>query len=83
MCLSLNYYAINITGNAHFLNVDLQIQFFIGMIYATQSIFIDCEYPKWMQYTALVYGATMIALFFNYYIQTYLKPRPKVTAETG
>ncbi|KAJ8299318.1 hypothetical protein KUTeg_023378 [Tegillarca granosa] len=50
-------------------------QFFIGMVYAFQSLYFDCDYPKWMQYTGLVYGVTIIALFLNFYIQAYVKNR--------
>lgn len=43
------------------------------MIYTLQSLYFDCDYPKWMQYAGFCYGATIIALFLNFYIQTYIK----------
>ncbi|XP_071121167.1 very long chain fatty acid elongase 4-like isoform X1 [Mytilus edulis] len=48
-------------------------QFYVGMIYTLQSLYFDCDFPKWMQYAGFCYGATIIALFLNFYIQTYIK----------
>ncbi|CAC5381313.1 ELOVL4 [Mytilus coruscus] len=48
-------------------------QFYIGMIYTLQSLYFDCDFPKWMQYAGFCYGATIIALFLNFYIQTYIR----------
>ncbi|GFR68975.1 elongation of very long chain fatty acids protein, partial [Elysia marginata] len=52
------------------------LQFFVGLVYASQSIYIECEYPVWMEWTGIVYGITIIALFLNFYIQAYIKPKP-------
>ena len=43
------------------------------MIYAFQSLYFDCEFPKWMQYAGLCYGATIITLFLNFYIKAYIQ----------
>jgi len=43
------------------------------MIYAFQSLYFDCEFPKWMQYAGLFYGATIITLFLNFYIKAYIQ----------
>ena len=53
-----------------------QLQFFMGLVYASQSIYIECEYPVWMEWTGIVYGITIIALFLNFYVQAYIKPKP-------
>ncbi|XP_061180317.1 elongation of very long chain fatty acids protein 4-like isoform X1 [Saccostrea echinata] len=48
-------------------------QFYIGMVYAFSSLYLDCDFPKWMQYFGLFYGGTIITLFLNFYIQEYIK----------
>jgi beta-lactamase regulating signal transducer with metallopeptidase domain len=59
----------------------LQAQFGVCMVYAVRSIYIGCPFPLWMQYTSLLYGASIIALFLNFYYQAYLKQdRAKVAA---
>lgn len=57
-----------------------QIQFFVGMVYGVQGILIECAYPRWMLWTSLAYGVTIITLFLNFYIQAYIKkPKLQVT----
>nr|QCF41172.1 Elovl4_b [Sinonovacula constricta] len=63
-----------------YLTIIQLIQFFAGMVYGVQGIIVDCAYPKWMLWTSLVYGVTIIALFMNFYIQAYIK-KPKTKAE--
>jgi len=46
------------------------------MVYGFQSLYLDCDFPKWMQYSGLVYGVTIITLFMNFYIQADLKKKP-------
>lgn len=55
-------------------------QFFLGMVYGIQSLVIECDYPRWMLWTSLVYGVTIITLFLNFYIQAYIK-KPKLKAK--
>ncbi|KAL3841944.1 hypothetical protein ACJMK2_020021 [Sinanodonta woodiana] len=54
-------------------------QFFIGMVYGIQTLYFDCDYPKWMQWAGLVYGITIITLFMNFYIQAYIRPVQKLS----
>lgn len=49
------------------------LQFGIGIVYAIQGIYVDCDYPHWMGYVGIGYGITITALFMNFYIQAYLK----------
>ena len=37
------------------------------------SLYIDCNFPKWMHYTLLAYATSFIILFTNFYIHAYVK----------
>ena len=43
------------------------------MIYAVQSLIVDCNFPRWMTWTSLAYGVSIIALFLNFYFHAYIK----------
>ena len=59
-----------------FVSAILQLQFFVGLVYASQSIYIECDYPLWMAWVGMGYGVTIITLFINFYIQAYIiKPK--------
>ena len=54
-----------------------QLQFTLAIIHAIHSLYIDCNFPKWMHYTLIGYAISFIILFTNFYIQTYLKKGKK------
>ena len=37
------------------------------------SLYIDCNFPKWMHCTLLAYATSFIILFTNFYIHAYIK----------
>lgn len=50
-----------------------QIQFSLAIIHCMHSLYIDCNFPKWMHYTLLAYATSFIILFTNFYIHAYVK----------
>ena len=56
-------------------------QFGIGIVWGGNTIRLNCGVPRWMQWASLVYGVSIIALFVNYYVQTYHKGLPKKLRE--
>ncbi|KAK0068481.1 elongation of very long chain fatty acids protein 4-like isoform X1 [Biomphalaria pfeifferi] len=50
------------------------LQFFVGLLYASQSIYQECDYPLWMEWAGIIYGISIVALFINFYVQAYIKP---------
>ena len=50
-----------------------QLQFSLAIIHALHSLYIDCNFPKWMHYTLIGYAISFIILFTNFYMQTYIK----------
>lgn len=58
-----------------------QLQFGVGIVYAIQGIYVDCDYPHWMGYVGIGYGITITALFMNFYIQAYLSKPKSVSAK--
>ena len=55
------------------LTCTLQLQFSLAIIHALHSLYIDCNFPKWMHYTLIGYAISFILLFTNFYMQTYIK----------
>ncbi|XP_070199145.1 very long chain fatty acid elongase 4-like isoform X2 [Littorina saxatilis] len=53
------------------------LQFFVGLVYAVQSIVTGCKFPLWMQWCGIAYGITIVSLFINFYIQAYIKKKPQ------
>ena len=54
------------------------VQFATFFIHATFPLFIKgCEFPKFFSYIILFHGAMFFLLFANFYIQAYLKKKPK------
>ena len=37
------------------------------------SLYVDCNFPKWMHYIGLSYLMSLVILFSNFYIQAYIK----------
>lgn len=56
------------------------IQFFIGVSIGVNLILTDCQFTRWMQYVFSGYTLSFIVLFGNFYIQEYIKRRPKKDA---
>lgn len=57
------------------------VQFVAGMVHAAQSLILDCAFPKWMQWSLIFYGSTILSLFLNFYFHAYIKAKPKSTKE--
>ena len=60
----------------------LQVQFLICLLHVFQSMYFDCDFPKWMLYGSVLYGVTILCLFFNFYYESYIRHesyRSKVT----
>lgn len=76
-----SYYALSCLGprvqkylwwKKHITHLQL-LQFSLAIIHAVHSLYIDCNFPKWMHYTLIGYAFSFICLFTNFYIQTYIK----------
>lgn len=48
------------------------IQFIVVVIHATISIFVQCDFPAWMNWALMFYMFSMITLFGNFYRQEYV-----------
>ncbi|XP_033106134.1 elongation of very long chain fatty acids protein 4-like [Anneissia japonica] len=59
-------------------------QFGIGFVHCCQSLYFDCDFPKWMHYALLVYATSITSLFLNFYIHAYIKRErlPKLESMT-
>ena len=55
----------------------IQAQFIAGMLHACQSLYFGCRFTRWMQYALIAYGATILALFLNFYFHAYIKATRK------
>lgn len=61
-------------------------QFFICLGCCILSLYVECEFPLWMQYALIGYAFSLIILFLNFYIQAYIKGKrltPSQTAQHG
>ncbi|KAM9403805.1 very long chain fatty acid elongase 4-like isoform 1-T3 [Salvelinus alpinus] len=54
-----------------YLTVIQMIQFHVTIGHTALSLYMDCEFPHWMHYALICYALTFIALFGNFYYQTY------------
>ena len=62
----------------------LQIgQFALAMAMGINAIRVGCSFPLWMQYAMVGYMVTFLALFSNFYIQTYKRRASKCNVENG
>lgn len=57
------------------MNAAAQVQFVVGMSHAAQSLYIGCPFPLWMHWALIIYGISIFALFINFYLHAYVKPR--------
>ncbi|XP_019641371.1 PREDICTED: elongation of very long chain fatty acids protein 4-like isoform X2 [Branchiostoma belcheri] len=55
-------------------------QFFIAFGHCVQSLYVECDFPGWMHWGLLIYATSLIALFGNFYIKAYKKPKTAVGA---
>jgi len=46
-------------------------------------MYFDCDFPQWMHYGSVVYGFTILGLFFNFYYQAYVRPHKGVKVTLG
>jgi len=61
-------------------------QFFICLGCCILSLYVECEFPVWMHYALVAYAFSLILLFFNFYIQAYIKGKrltPSQTTQNG
>lgn len=49
------------------------LQFVLAIIHAAHSLYIDCNFPKWMHYNLIAYAISFIFLFTNFYMKSYVK----------
>ena len=64
-----------------FLIITLQGQFIIVTAHSVQLFFIPCNYPILFAYWILSYAVIFLAMFLNFYIQSYR--RSKVNKSTA
>ncbi|XP_041365542.1 elongation of very long chain fatty acids protein 4-like isoform X2 [Gigantopelta aegis] len=53
------------------------IQFMAGIIHAAQSLVFGCDFPAWMHWALIIYAATILLLFLNFYFHAYIKAQQK------
>lgn len=53
------------------------IQFVWGIMHCILSLYVECPFPKWMQYACITYAGSFIILFTNFYIQNYFSKEVK------
>ena len=59
------------------------LQFATFFIHATFPLFIEgCTFPKFFSYVILFHGAMFFMLFANFYIQSYIRKKPKSAEKT-
>ncbi|CAF0753914.1 unnamed protein product [Didymodactylos carnosus] len=52
-------------------------QFVMVIIQALINLSVDCNFPKAFSYSFLLYAISILALFLNFYFQSYIKERRK------
>jgi len=53
----------------------VQLQFAVVLVHTLNSMYIDCEFPRWGQYILCGQMTLMLTMFSNFYLQAYLKRR--------
>ncbi|XP_064600548.1 very long chain fatty acid elongase 4-like [Liolophura sinensis] len=59
------------------------IQFVTGIAHTARSLFWGCNFPAWMHWALIFYAFTILLLFLNFYVQTYIKSSRKKAIEKG
>ena len=49
------------------------MQFALVILHTAHSIYIDCNFPKWMHYALIGYATSFVVLFTNFYLHAYVK----------
>ena len=62
------YYRLNLSPP-----LCMQLQFSLAIIHCMHSLYINCNFPKWMHYTLIGYATSFIILFTNFYLHTYVR----------
>ncbi|CAD7004421.1 unnamed protein product [Ceratitis capitata] len=52
-------------------------QFVFGAAWSTQAIVRGCDFPTWINYTTILYMASLLFLFGQFYVKTYRRKRNK------
>jgi len=55
----------------------LQVQFVIGFVHSLQSLYIQCDFPRWMQWALVFYAISIFSLFMNFYYQADINSAKK------
>ena len=37
------------------------------------SLYVECDYPRWMSWALILYMISFLVLFGNFYLQSYIK----------
>ncbi|XP_011212978.2 elongation of very long chain fatty acids protein 4 [Bactrocera dorsalis] len=53
------------------------VQFVFGAAWSTQAIARGCDFPAWINYITILYMATLLFLFGQFYVKTYQTKRNK------
>ncbi|QRY18893.1 ORF-23 [Teiidae poxvirus 1] len=61
-----------------YLTIMQLIQFHLALGHTAMSIYIDCPFPKWTQWSVIIYSITFILLFGNFYFRTYKISNKKI-----
>ncbi|KAM7541434.1 hypothetical protein Aperf_G00000024005 [Anoplocephala perfoliata] len=77
-CIMYTYYGASALGvrvlRKRWLTVLQLLQFFTGILFGISLLYNGCTFvPRPLIYLGLVYGATIILLFINFYRETYIK----------
>ena len=67
-------FGVKIPGKRYLTQMQMT-QLFILLQHSAITVISDCAYPHWTQYTQLSFMVTLLILFGNFYVQSYLKGR--------
>ncbi|CAH1786504.1 unnamed protein product [Owenia fusiformis] len=89
--LMYGYYGVSALGKEYqkylwwkrYLTVLQLIQFVAGMLHATNSLRVGCNFPEWMHWALIVYGGSILSLFLNFYFHAYIKKSIKKTIKNA
>lgn len=73
---SLRSFTYCIAGPQTMFNMFIQVQFFVCLVKNVDSLILSCEFPLWMQWASMAYGFSLIFLFSNFYIKSYINSKP-------
>ncbi|OQV19327.1 Elongation of very long chain fatty acids protein 4 [Hypsibius exemplaris] len=58
-------------------------QFILGIYFGVQSFFVPCRFPLWMKHGFIIYMASLLILFANFYRQRYYYPAKNEAGHDG